>query len=506
MDVWRSASVRSAGLDGPGLDPDLEDAVLLTHRALGAARTWLSVLDGECSVFKAATWPVGLQGPSSLTVAIHTRGEALVLSGPALRAHGAEVALDGTGATTWAGTPIRTAEGVVVAALQAAWIGPCADPIALLAVGGRLLAHQLDSRRDRQDLAEALEGRRLAAAELDSFFALSTDLLAVTDAHGVLRRINPAWGEALGRTRMELDAMTLADLATDADRAAVQAALASGTATAVEIRAHRADGALRDLHIGIAPLPGKGTRFLVARDVTHQNELARMKAAFIGTVTHELRSPMMSVHGGLSILARAMGDDDLSPRARELVEIAERSAARLVRFANDVLEVSRIESGRLPVTPVPVLIDAVFDEALAALELAAVTSQVRLDVERPAQMWVHADVVRAAQIVINLAGNAIKFSPPAATVRIACVATDAACRVEVVDQGPGIAVAERERVFAPFAQLPGQPGQGGAGLGLHIARELVLAHGGEIGVESGPAGGSLFWFTLRRAPDGLTRG
>jgi PAS domain S-box-containing protein len=500
QDTWRLASIRSAGLDGPGLDPDLRAAVLLTGTALGAARTWVSVLGLDGATFKAATWtPERAQGASPLTEAVHRQGVALHKHGAELRGDLWEAAFLGVNAVAWYGVPIRTAEGLVVAALQAAWVEPPnADPHGLLSVGAHLIAHELDSRRDRQDLAEALEGRRLAAAELDSFFSLSSDLLAVTDTAGTLRRSNRAWSDTLGHTRLELETMTLLELLSDDDREAVEAALVSGESGSVEARARRTDGTWRDLHIGVAVLPGAGTRFLVARDITHRNELARLKAAFISTVTHELRSPMMSVQGGLAILVRGMGDSDLSPRARELVELAERSAARLVRFANDVLDVSRMEAGRLPVAPKPVALDAIFDEAAPSLELAAVSRGVELLLVREPEAWVRADVVRAGQVLINLAGNAIKFSPRDATVQVSCAPEGEMWRLSVSDQGPGICDADLEAVFAPFAQLPGQPGRGGAGLGLHIAQQLIDAHGGEIGVESEVGVGSTFWFTLPR--------
>lgn len=497
-DPWRLASVRSAGLDAEGLDADLRDPVLLTAAALGATRAWVTALLEDGAHFKAATWPVSTASWSSpLTERIHAASEVVTLAGDALAAVGDD-ALLGVTPAAWAGVPVRTAEGVVVAALQACWeSAPGAAAVDLIEVGSRQLAHELDSRRDRQDLAEALEGRRLAAAELDSFFSLSTDLLAVTDTEGALRRINRAWIDTLGLTRLELGAMRLADLLLDEDRGAAMDALESETASSVEVRARRADGRSRDLHIGVAPLPGRGTRFLVARDVTHRNELARMKAAFISTVTHELRSPMMSVQGGLTILVRGMGEDDLSPRARELVEIAERSASRLVRFANDVLDVSRMESGALPVEPVACPLRAVLDEASASLELAAVSAGVKLVFDSPdADAVVLADRVRASQVVRNFAGNAIKFSPRGGVVRVVCRRVGQFWRVEVVDEGPGIPAAERENVFAPFAQLPGQSGRGGAGLGLHIAQQLVAAHGGELGVESVVGVGSTFWFTL----------
>ncbi len=500
VDAWRDASIRSAGLDGPGLDPDLRDPVSLTGTALGADRTWVSVLGPDGVVFKAATWPVAAGGGHSpLTELVHAHGASSANSALAIAAFGDDVALADWDATHWAAVPVRTAEGVVVAALQAAWRKqPDGDPGPLLEVGARLLAHQLDSRRDRSDLAEALEGRRLAAAELDSFFSLSGDLLAVTDTTGTLRRTNRAWVDVLGHTRLELDNMTLFDLVAVEERAAISDALVATEAGTVEARARRADGSYRDLHIAVAVLPGQGTRFLVARDITERNQLARMKAAFIDTVTHELRSPMMSVQGGLAILVRAMGEEDLSPRARELVEIAERSAARLVRFANDVLDVSRMEAGRLPVQLAPVPLAAVFEEALPSLQLAAIASGVTIDVARSPTAWVRADVVRAGQILINLAGNAIKFSPAGATVAVRCEVEGEFWRLEVSDQGPGISEEHCQAVFGQFAQLPGQSGRGGAGLGLHIAQQLVAAHGGLIGVDSELGTGSTFWFTLPR--------
>jgi signal transduction histidine kinase len=142
------------------------------------------------------------------------------------------------------------------------------------------------------------------------------------------------------------------------------------------------------------------------------------------------------------------------------------------------------------------------DAALESQRSAAAARQVSLRAEAlPGLPAVQADVDRVQLVFSNLLSNAIRHSPEGATVTVRARAADGGVRFEVVDTGPGIPKAYQQAVFEKYFQLPGAP-PGGAGLGLFIAREIVQAHGGEIGVESEPGKGSAFWFRLPAAASG----
>jgi NtrC-family two-component system sensor histidine kinase KinB len=216
---------------------------------------------------------------------------------------------------------------------------------------------------------------------------------------------------------------------------------------------------------------------------------------WIATVAHELRTPLTSVRMALHLcLEEAAGP--LTERQRELLAAAREDGERLQSTADELLDISRIQAGRidLDLAPVPVMeiASTVRDahERLAAARGVALTVEVLPDC--PA---LHADRERATLALGNLVGNAVRHTPTGGHVVIAAQAEGTEVRFEVGDEGEGIPLEYQARVFDRFFRIPGRPG-GASGLGLSIARDVVRAHGGRIGVESEPGRGSRFWFTL----------
>jgi signal transduction histidine kinase/DNA-binding response OmpR family regulator/HPt (histidine-containing phosphotransfer) domain-containing protein len=234
------------------------------------------------------------------------------------------------------------------------------------------------------------------------------------------------------------------------------------------------------------------------RDVTREVEADRLKSEFVATVSHELRTPMTSVKTSLSLLlAGAAGA--LTPAARELLEIALRNADRLIRLVNDVLDLSRLQAGRMefPLGPVP-LADAVAAGAEMVAAFAAAHS-VTITIQAPPEpQVVLAEPDRVLQAVVNLLSNAIKFSPKGGRVAVRWWPQDGFAVTEVADQGPGIPANQLSVVFDPFTQLDSSTTRehGGAGLGLTITRRIVEALGGSVWAESEVGKGSRFFVRL----------
>lgn len=216
---------------------------------------------------------------------------------------------------------------------------------------------------------------------------------------------------------------------------------------------------------------------------------------FIATVAHELRTPLTSVRMALHLcLEEAAGP--LTERQRELLAAAREDGERLQSTADELLDLSRIQAGRLDLelarVPTSEIVAAVRD----AQDRAAAGRGVRLSVEvLPDCPPVFADRERALLALGNLVGNALRHAPAGGHVVIAAQGEGEAVRFEVADDGEGIPAEYHTRVFDRFFRIPGRPG-GASGLGLAIARDVVLAHGGTIGVLSEPGKGSRFWFTL----------
>jgi signal transduction histidine kinase len=186
------------------------------------------------------------------------------------------------------------------------------------------------------------------------------------------------------------------------------------------------------------------------------------------------------------------------------------SADSLLEIINDILDFSKIEAGRLDLDPDDFNVRETLDAALQVLALRAHQKGLELicDIDADVPVFLTGDANRLRQVVLNLVGNAIKFTDTGAVTVQAAAGADDSIEIRVIDTGPGIAVADRERIFEEFQQVDSSSTRkkGGTGLGLSISKKIIEMHGGRIWVESEPGQGSIFHFTLplralaRRAP------
>jgi PAS domain S-box-containing protein len=252
----------------------------------------------------------------------------------------------------------------------------------------------------------------------------------------------------------------------------------------------------RTLMVNIFPLPDRCIGVAV-EDVTQRIEVDRMKSEFISTVSHELRTPLTSIRGALGLLEA----DVLSPsEATDTVRIARKNTDRLVRLINDILDLEKIESGKLELQRRLVSLKDICDEAIAGVRSAAAEAGVIVQLTVPPDLGnLVADGDRLVQVLTNLVANAIKFSPRGGRIEAwAAVIAAGRVRIAVRDQGPGIPVDQRHKLFGKFQQLDASDTRkkGGSGLGLAISKAIIEQHDGTIGVESPPGGGCTFWFDL----------
>ncbi len=239
---------------------------------------------------------------------------------------------------------------------------------------------------------------------------------------------------------------------------------------------------------------------LILADVTDLRRLDEMKSGLLATVSHELRTPLTSLQMALHILLdERLGA--LTPAQTELLVGARDDAARLSEILASLLELARLEDGRQLLAAQAISARDFVEEALVDLRPELADAGLRLTVEiDPAAPAVSIDPARARLVLANLVTNALHFTPAGGSVTVRAERRDAMVRFTVADSGRGIAAEHLGRVFEKFYQVPGT-GVGGAGLGLSIAREIILAHGGDIGAESRPGAGATFWFTLPAAVD-----
>lgn len=223
-------------------------------------------------------------------------------------------------------------------------------------------------------------------------------------------------------------------------------------------------------------------------------ELARLKADFVNAVSHELRAPLTSITGYAEFLEDEVGGG-LTPDQARFVRQIQHSAQRLGGLVDDLLDFARIDAGTFSLKRERADLAPKLREILASFVPQAAAAGVALTAELPDEpLPLEADAARVGQVLANLVSNALKFAEGRVAVR--AIPSPEGLRVEVEDDGPGIAPADLPRLFQRFSQLEGGAAKGGTGLGLSISKALVEAHGGAIGTEPGREGGARFWFTL----------
>lgn len=234
----------------------------------------------------------------------------------------------------------------------------------------------------------------------------------------------------------------------------------------------------------------------VIRDVSHEREIDQLKSSLVSTVSHELRTPLTMIQGFAELLlARDMAPD----RRREAVEQIHAAAQRLSLLIDDLLAVSRIDSGRLKIHVEEVDVRSVLTQALGQFG-SDERSRIRVELadDLPAVL---ADEQRMAQIVTNLFSNALKYSPPEAPVEVSAGVKSANVEVVVADHGVGLSAEESGQVFEKFFRADNRDIREvpGTGLGLYIAQNLAVMQGGRIRVESTPGRGSTFYLSMPRS-------
>jgi PAS domain S-box-containing protein len=260
----------------------------------------------------------------------------------------------------------------------------------------------------------------------------------------------------------------------------------------------------------------------IGEDITERQVIERMKDEFISVVSHELRTPLTSIHGALNLLASGLVNTE-SDKGRRVIEIAAESAERLVRLVNDILELERLESGKISLVSQTCNAADLIIKATEMMQVMANRAGITLSVS-PQAIELNADPDRIIQVLTNLLGNAIKFSPRDSTVWLTVELQEAGesgrvAELEnftlsqghpltgslaptilftVKDQGRGIPEDKLESIFERFHQVDASDSRkkGGTGLGLAICRSIVQQHGGQIWVESTLGEGSSFYFTL----------
>ncbi|TBR21647.1 hypothetical protein EPO15_09720, partial [bacterium] len=239
--------------------------------------------------------------------------------------------------------------------------------------------------------------------------------------------------------------------------------------------------------------------------VTKLKEAMQMQESFIANVTHDLKAPLASICSALEILHKKLGPG-LGDEDSAFIDISLRNSRQLKQMIDEILDFSKLRSGKMAVSPVREDPGPLLAEAVEALRPLAQSRSVALSSAPPADALppVLADHARVIQVLANLVSNAVKFTPEGG--RITVSAQDGGAErpamvvFSVTDTGCGVAPEDQKRIFEKFTQAAGQSRREGVGLGLSIVRELVTRHHGELWMESEPGKGAAFYFSLPKAP------
>jgi PAS domain S-box-containing protein len=391
--------------------------------------------------------------------------------------------------------------------------------------------HGADLARETEQRLQAEAALKRSEAEYQSVFEVLHEGIAVIQADGTLSSINESAARLVHSTRALLTGKKLADLRWKAiardgseiphDQHPTLITLQTGEPiSGFELGLVQSDGSVKWLSINSYPLRHHENELPYAvvasfTDITkhlqHEEEmrkayesLDKLTSEFIGVVSHELRTPITALRGALGFLESGMFAG-LPPKGQELIAIARNNTDRLMRIINNILDLKRLQTGRMNLDLAPVklteLVERVIHTQSAAAEKKRITLTAQIDVDIP----VLADVDRLAQALDNLVSNSVKFSPYESEICIAArrsTMTDATevpmVEIEVIDTGIGIAPAMLDRLFKSFVQADASNTRapGGAGLGLAISKSIIEQMGGVIGVESEPGVRTRFWFTV----------
>lgn len=242
----------------------------------------------------------------------------------------------------------------------------------------------------------------------------------------------------------------------------------------------------------------EGKHFLVTvQDVTERHEMERLKREFVSMVSHDLRTPLTAVQGTLDLL-----DEDtygeITEHGHKRLKVASESVDRLINLINDLLDIEKMEAGKMRLEPKPVALAKILEHSVESVRTFAENVQVQLKWEQAEEFTAYVDKDRIVQVVINLLSNSVKFSPPESTVTVTAVRDGNMVRVSVIDQGRGIPKEFVGSLFERFKQVKAADGarKKGTGLGLAICKAIVESHGGKIAVTSEEGKGSTFYFTV----------
>lgn len=347
------------------------------------------------------------------------------------------------------------------------------------------------------DMANALtEANRKERALVEN----AVEVICSIDERGVISEVNPAANALWEYEPEELLGQRIINLVAESDKEETttkfQEARTNKGMTKFENKTVAKSGKIVDVLWAVSWSPTDNSLYCVIHDVSERKKLEQLKREFIQMVSHDLRVPLTSLQMTLDLLLNGMYGE-LTEKGRPRIQHAMSELERLINLINQLLEFERMESGKVEIFSEPTEISEVVTRSVEAVRSLAERSKVSLATDVFA-IEIPADGAKLIQVLVNLLGNAIKFSPQNTTVSATMEMFEKYVEIRISDQGRGIPKEFCDKIFDRFEQVSIDDNRvkGGSGLGLAISKSIVVAHNGTIGVDSEEGVGSTFWIRL----------
>jgi PAS domain S-box-containing protein len=362
----------------------------------------------------------------------------------------------------------------------------------------------MDGNDELANLDRVLHSVNLAIEEAltseRNLISYAADLVFSIDRSGIFQSVNPYSKTMLGFEHEQLIGTSVLLLIPKEDRETATQYFSSydkeNETLSFEIKMQKRDQEVIDTSWSAIWSQREDSFFCVAHDVTERKHVERLKQDFIAMISHDLRTPLMSVLSSINLVQSGATGEISAPVESEL-NSAERSVDHLIELVNDLLDFEKLEAGRMDFDIVPIQISEVVNESVRMVR--ALSDQRKVTIESSIKDFaVAGDQRKLIQVLVNLLSNALKHSPEGGLIKVQTSLVDKMLELSVHDQGPGVPDQFVDKIFAPFEQISDRSTAAlGTGLGLAICKLLVEGHGGEIGVRSSRLlNGSAFWFTV----------
>lgn len=331
----------------------------------------------------------------------------------------------------------------------------------------------------------------------------AVDVICSLDPKGMFAAVNPAAQQAWGYSEEQLIGKSYTELISSENIQDFRETLErikseSGTMANVETRVITTSGEHVDVQWSLRWSDSENLYFCVAHDVSDRKRVEQLKQDFVAMISHELRTPLTAMQAMLALLANG-SYGELNESGSKRIKSAKTGVTRLIMLINDLLDMEKMEAGKLSMTYADVELAEVVERSVDTIQGFAEEHDVKVNVaSKP--VTVLGDSDRLIQVFVNLLSNAVKYSEEDGTVELNIEVDGEECEVQIIDHGDGIPQGFEEKIFERYEQAPTAGGKRrkGTGLGLPICKAIVEQHGGTIGVRQTPGGGSTFWFRIPR--------